>query len=124
MQHGGLEVIQDGRSVQTIRLDRAVKSRASTSLTFQRSGWFLVRAIADNAKTFRFASTAPYYVEIGPVKTRVSPRSAKFFLDWLDERAVRVAQKLQDPVKLREVLKYHQDAKSFWLRIVDRANAE
>jgi len=119
-----LEVIQDGRSVQTIRLDRAVKSRASTSLTFQRSGWFLVRAIADNAKTFRFASTAPYYVEIGPVKTRVSPRSAKFFLDWLDERAVRVAQKLQDPVKLREVLKYHQDAKSFWLRIVDRANAE
>jgi len=32
---------------------------------FNESGWFLVRVITDNPKTFRFASTAPYYVEIG-----------------------------------------------------------
>lgn len=121
---GALEVVQDGRIVQTIQLDRAVKSQASTAVTFQRSGWFLVRAIAHNTKTFRFASTAPYYVEIGPTKIRVSRRSAQFFLDWLDERADRVGQKLQDPAKLREVLKYHHDAKGFWLQVMSRANAD
>jgi hypothetical protein len=119
-----LEVVQDGRIVQTIQLDRAVKSQGSTAVTFQRSGWFLVRAIAHNTNTFRFASTAPYYVEIGPTKTRVSRRSAQFFLDWLDERADRVGRKLQDPTKLREVLKHHHDAKGFWLQVMSRANAD
>ena len=36
------------------------------------AGWFLVRAIADNRRTFRFTSTAPWYVEVGGVKQRVS----------------------------------------------------
>ena len=40
-------------------------SRAAIAgkISFSRSGWFLVRAIADVAQTFRFASTGPFYVE-------------------------------------------------------------
>jgi hypothetical protein len=63
-------------------------------------------------------------VEIGTSKTRISRRSVRFFLDWLDERAARVRQKLQDPEKRREVLRYHDDAKTFWLQVLSRANAD
>ena len=74
------------------------------------------------AKYPRFASTAPYYVEIGDKKHRVSRSSAQFFLDWVRERAARV--KLADPVERAEVLKYHTMAEEFWQKKVDQANAE
>ena len=93
-------------------------------LVFERSGWFLVRAVAENRRTFRFASTAPYYVEIGKTKSRISRRSVQFFLDWIDERAARVQQKLKDPARLSEVLKYHGDAKRFWRQRMSQANSE
>ena len=54
------------------------------------SGWFLVRAVAENPKTFRFASTAPFYVEVGDAKRRVSKSAAKIFLAWVKERTARV----------------------------------
>ena len=78
------------------------KTGSLGTVTFKTSGWFLVRAIADNPKTFRFASTAPYYVEVGETKRRISKASAKFFLDWVKERTGRV--KLDDPDQRREVL--------------------
>jgi hypothetical protein len=67
--------------------------------------------MADNKKTFRFASTAGFYVEIGDVKCRVSKSSAKFFADWVGERAGRV--KLADPGQQRSVLRYHDQASRF-----------
>jgi hypothetical protein len=90
-------------------------ARASISITFARSGWFLVRAVADVPHTFRFASTAPYYVEIGPSKRTIHRGSVRFFLDWLDERAQRVPQKLHDPADV---------AKQFWQALLADANAE
>lgn len=92
------------------------------SVTFRESGWFLVRAITELEHTFRFASTAPYYVEIGLTKHRVSRASAQFFLEWVDERAKRVPLKLDDPEKLREVLTYHDEARRFWKKKVAGAN--
>ena len=118
-----VEVVVDGRTEQTISLDRSDNTHIHTKLTFRQSGWFLARAIADNPKTFRFASTAPYYVEIGKTKARISRRSVQFFLDWLDERAARVPKKLKHPAKLRAVLKHHDEAKLFWRQVLKRANA-
>ena len=54
-------------------------------LHFDRSGWFLVRAVTDLPKTYRFAMTGPYYVEIGPQR-RISKSAAQFFVDWVYER--------------------------------------
>jgi hypothetical protein len=90
-------------------------------LTFDQSGWFLVRAITDNPKTFRFASTAPWYVEIGD-EPRVSKASAQFFLDWVGQRMQRV--KLDDPAQREAVLQYHRQAEQFWEKLAARANAE
>ena len=118
-----VEIIVNGRKKQSIPLELSEQSKLRTQLTFQKSGWFLVRAIVENPGTFRFASTAPYYVEIGKEKTRISRRSVQFFLDWLEERSARVPSKLDDEEKLGEVLQYHDKAKLFWRQLMQQANA-
>ena len=90
-------------------------------LEFDESGWFLIRAVAANSKTYRFASTGPYYVQIGD-RPRVSLESAQFFLDWVNQRAGRI--KIDEPDKKAEVVKYHDQARTFWSDLVSQANAE
>lgn len=117
-----LEVVQDGKVVHEVRLDewRNAKGKLPT-VKFTRSGWVLVRAVTNNPKTFRFATTGPYYVEIG-YERRVSKASAQFFLDWVFERARRI--KLVDGDQQQEVMAYHKAARDFWQKKVDEANAE
>jgi hypothetical protein len=117
-----IEIVKNGQVERAVPFTQWQKSGTLGELTFKESGWFLVRAITDNPKTFRFASTAPYYVEIGPTKKRISKSSAQFFLDWVRERAKRV--KLDDPVQRQDVLQYHQQAEKFWQGLVDQANAD
>ena len=80
----------------------------------------MVRAVTTNPKTFRFASSGPYYVEIAG-KSKISKKSAQFFLDWVTERAGRL--KLDDDKQREEVLVYHRAARDFWQKLVDTANA-
>ena len=81
----------------------------------------LIRAVTNNEKTYRFALTGPYYVEIGQ-EPRISKKSAQFFLDWVFERAKRIH--LEDSEQQQEVLKYHRAARDFWQKRVEDANAE
>ncbi len=118
-----LEIIKNGQIDRAVPVDGPSKSGSLGTITFDRSGWFLVRAITDLQHTFRFASTAPYCVEIGSAKRRISRRSAQFFLDWVDERIQRFSQKLDDAEKLREVLAYHNEARQFWQDLEAKANA-
>jgi hypothetical protein len=118
-----LELIKNGRVEQRVSPAPLSAGKLAT-ITFDRSGWFLVRAVADVPHTFRFASTAPFYVEIGDAKRLVSRSSVKFFQDWLDERAARVPQKLNAPAQLEEVLQFHRQAKEFWKGLLAKVNAE
>lgn len=116
-----LEVIKDGKTAHEVRLDQWAKSGGKLPpVTFDQSGWLLVRAITNNPKTFRFASTGPYYVEFGQ-KSRISKASAKFFLDWVIERAGRI--NLADERQKSEVLEFHRQARDFWKKRVEEANA-
>jgi hypothetical protein len=81
----------------------------------------LVRARTNNPKTYRFASTGPYYVEIG-YQRRVSKEAAQFFHDWVYERAGRI--KLDDSGQKQEVLEYHKRARDFWKQKLAEANAD
>ena len=74
----------------------------------------------DNPKTFRFASTAPWHVEVGDEKRRVSKASARFFLEWCQERAKRV--KVDDPAQKKAVLEHHTAAEKFWQDVLAKAN--
>lgn len=116
-----LEIIRDGHVAHEIRFDVYAKSGKLPKLEFDRSGWFLIRAVATVPRTYRFAMTGPYYVEIGPER-RISKRAAQFFLDWVYERAKQI--KLADPAQQREVLEWHRQARDFWQGVLSKANAE
>ncbi len=117
-----IEIIKNGQVAESVRLDDWVKNNGQLpKIKFQESGWLSVRVLTSNEKTYRFASTGPFYVEIGE-KQRISKSSAQFFVDWVKERTARV--KLDDAEQRGEVLKYHQAALEFWQRIADSANAE
>jgi hypothetical protein len=117
-----VEIIRDGRVERRVPAQEFAKTGSLGKLTFSSSGWFLVRAIADHPRTFRFASTGPWYVEVGKVKRRVSRASAQFFLDWTDERIKRV--KIDERVKRQEVLDPHRRAREYWASLVGMATAE
>lgn len=117
-----LEVIKDGQTVNEVRLDEWAKQGGRLpTVKFDQSGWLLIRARTNNAQTYRFAMTAPYYVEIG-YEPRVSKASAQFFLDWVHERVKQI--KLADADQRAEVLKYHRAARDYWQKKVDEANAD
>ena len=117
-----LEVVQDGKVVHEVRLDNWAQAGGKLPLvTFKQSGWVLVRTVTNNPKTYRFASTGPYYVEIG-YQPRISKQSAQFFLDWVFERARQI--KLTDGEQQKEVMELHRQARDFWQKKVDQANAE
>jgi hypothetical protein len=119
-----LEVIQNGEVVQTAECSGDLTQQRSLKLNVNGPGWFLVRAVADVDETFRFASTAPWFVETEQTKHRISRRSAEFFLDWVNERIGRVKANVADEAELREVLAWHEKAQTFWEERVKRANAD
>ncbi len=117
-----VEIVQNGRIIRSFS-DSSWKPTGSLgTITFKASGWFLVRAIAAVTNTFRFASTGPFYVEVGPAPERVSRTSAQFFLDWVRERQSQI--KINDPRQQDEVLAYQKKAEQFWERKVIHANAD
>jgi hypothetical protein len=115
-----IQIIRDGRIERQVSYEQWQRSGSLGKIRFENSGWFLIRVLADHEKTFRFASTAPWYVQVGD-QPRVSRASVQFFLDWLAERRDRV--KLADPSQLQEVLSHHDAARAFWQERLSRANA-
>jgi hypothetical protein len=45
--------------------------------------------------TFRFASTAPFYVEIGDKPKRIHRADVGFFIGWIEERIAQLEKKLE-----------------------------
>jgi hypothetical protein len=118
-----LEVVRNGEVNETIPVDPSKTDQELTArIEFDESGWFLVRAIADVEHTFRFASTAPYYVEIGDAPRRISRRAAQFLVDWVGERTAQI--QLADPLQQAEVLQFHAAALQFWKGRLEQANAD
>lgn len=116
------EVIKNGRVVQSVRLDDWAKNGGVLpDLEFEESGWFLVRAVTDVEKTYRFASTGPYYVEFGG-QPRISKEATEFFLNWAKERRDMI--KLTDPAQREQVLEEHERAIKFWEARLEKANSE
>lgn len=119
-----LEIVKNGQVVHEVRLEEYRNRKGSLpAVEFQQSGWMLIRAVTSQSKTFRFASTGPYYVEIGQ-RPRISRESAQFFLDWVNERAEQMKEKLPDRNERDEVLKYHALARDFWQKRVQIATAD
>jgi hypothetical protein len=119
-----MELVHNGEVVRRIDCSGEVSQQRSLKFSLDGPGWFLVRAIADVKETFRFASTAPWFVETDSPTPRISRRSAQFFLDWTEERIARVKANVADEAGLRDVLPWHERARTFWAQRVDMANAK
>ncbi len=116
-----LELVRDGKVFQEIRLDQfAAANGKLPPITFDKSGWLLVRAVTNNRQTMRYAMSAPWYVEIG-YKRRVDKASAQFFYDWLYERARQL--QIEDPTERDAVLQFHRAARDFWQKKLDEAES-
>ncbi len=115
-----LDIIQDGQVVQSVRFEDYASTGRLPKVTFHRSGWFLLRAATDVKDTYRFAMTAPYFVEFdeGP---SIHRRSAEFFLAWAEARLQELRQL---PTAPKRDLAAYEKAVAFWQDLVDRANVE
>lgn len=117
-----LEVVQNGKVVHEVRLDKwAEANGVLPPVKFSESGWMLVRGVTNNGKTYRYATSGPFYVEIG-YQPRISKKAAQFFYDWTIERAKQL--KFDDPAQRAEVIELHRAARDFWQGKLDKANAE
>jgi hypothetical protein len=116
-----LEIIKDGRVVKEVPFDQYVKEGKLPTIEFDRSGWFALRAVVDSRKTYQFAMTAPFYVEIG-YERRISRSAAQFFLDWVVERARQIKQ--TNPERQKAILQSYRDARDYWHDVLSKANAE
>ncbi len=119
-----LEIIKNGEVAQTIDLPDEPRQHKTARVSFDASGWFLIRAVSDNPKTYRFASTAPFYVEIGPDKHRISKKSVQFFLDWANERIERLERIPLPDAERRELRAMHDKAMEFWRGLLAKATCE
>jgi len=106
-------------AVELVRDGHVERLALPSTVSFNESGWFLVRATATVTNTFRFGSTGPWHVEIGSRPQPVRRESAQFFLDWVRERMATL--ELDEPAQREEVLQSLRAAASFWQQKLDSA---
>jgi hypothetical protein len=117
-----LEIIRDGVVVENVRLDAYAKMGGRLpDVEFAESGWMMIRAVTNYPKSYRLASTGPYYVEIGG-KRRISEASSQFFIDWLKERQGKI--KLAPGAERDEVMQYYVGAQKYWESVRQAANVD
>ncbi len=119
-----IEVIHNGNVIKRVPCSQEPHQTIRTTVMLPEPGWFLVRAVADVDHTFRFASTAPWYVPRPDGSPWVSRKSAQFFLDWIDERIERVIRNVPDLTARASVLRWHHQAREFWQKRHRDANAD
>ncbi|MBI3417195.1 MAG: hypothetical protein HY043_18040 [Verrucomicrobia bacterium] len=105
-----VELVQNGRAAPIV---------LPHEFSVNESGWFLVRAITDVTNTFRFASTGPFYVELGGQAMKPTAEAVQFFLDWIAERRERLATALPDASQRTNVLKFVDEAERVWKTKLD-----
>lgn len=118
-----LEVIANGEVLKEVEVPRDSHSHLRFTVPVNEPGWFLLRAIADVDHTFRFASTAPWSIDLDGYETPISRTSSQFFLDWVNERIEIISETVIDPAERDAVLQWHVQARDFWMKRRDQANA-
>ncbi len=106
------EIIKNGRPEVQVRLEDWVANRGRLpAVTFDASGWMMVRVVTRNSETYRCACSGPFYVEFDG-QPRVNPEAVQFFLDWIYERARAI--EVDEGGQRADVLRYHRAARDYW----------
>ena len=98
-----LEIIKNGTVQHSIRLDEWAKANGRLpELSFEQSGWMLVRAVTNDRERYQLAMSAPYFIQIGD-RPRVSRKAVQFFQDWLSRLPTDAPH-----------ARFHRAASRFW----------
>lgn len=119
-----LEVVYNGQVIKSISCQKKRSQKLTTTLEIGKAGWLLVRAITDQKNTFRFASTAPWYIEDQNATTNISKASVSFFERWVLERIKRVKANVTDATEQSLILKHHLQAVEYWQQRLKAATCE
>ena len=111
-----IQIIKNGKIEKSVLFDEWKKSKNIGLITFKKSGWFLIRALTENSKTYRFAMTAPFYVEIGGSPNQIDKVSVEFFLNWAKEAAQQNPE--IEPKKRVLFDKYSKETLIFWQNLL------
>jgi hypothetical protein len=120
-----LEIIKNGQAVGEVRLDQLAASEGRLPpVTFDDSGWFLVRAVTGDRRRYQLATSGPYYVEKGG-RPRISRTSVQFFLDWLTAAEARLGTLPDlDAADRDRLLAEQAAARQFFENLLSRASAQ
>jgi hypothetical protein len=114
-----MEVVHNGQSLYRARLDEhAQRGGVIPPLKVTESGWVLIRVVTDHEPSYRFAMTAPYYIEIGQ-QPRIKSEAVAFFEAWLAESEKRI-EKLE-PAERDAYRPYLEKAHEFWQQRASQA---
>ena len=103
-----------------MRFDEYAKSGKLPPLVFDRSGWFLIRAVTNVPKTYRFAMTGR--TTSRSATSGGSASAAQFFLDWVTSGPSNQARQIPRSAKpCSSIIARRED---FWRDLVEKANAE
>lgn len=122
---GALQVLLEAKldsrepvaAVELVRNGQIERVNLPASLAINESGWFLIRAIADVTNTFRFASTAPWHVEVDGKPMPPRRESVQFFVDWSRERMAKLRSYPEAQItsaQKAELLQPWRETEVFW----------
>lgn len=116
-----LDVIFNGETLYQARLDEYAKQggRIPTQKISQ-SGWMVIRVVTEREHTYRIASTAPYYFEVGQ-QPRISRSAIAFFQQWLEDSAKKITAGESKSASAADP--YIRSARDFWRKRLEQSNA-
>ncbi|MEN8155779.1 MAG: CehA/McbA family metallohydrolase [Bacteroidota bacterium] len=107
-----IQVIKNGEVAVSLPFNDWEKGQKIPDVKFEKSGWFLVRALTDNPGTYRTALTGPYFVEIGNIASTIHQQDVSFFLEWAREAAEQNIA--SDPEERAMFDRYAIESIRFW----------
>jgi len=116
-----LEVVCNGKVVQTLQIDAAKESAdIAGSLPLRESGWCLLRAWSEKAEypvmdNYTYATTSPVYITVAG-KRAYSRKDAEYFAAWIDRTTEITSQQpnWNSPAEKELVLKRLSEARSIY----------
>jgi hypothetical protein len=107
-----LDVVFNGRTLYRAPLDEFARAGGVIPpQEIRESGWLVIRVVTRQEQTYRLASTAPYYVQVGG-QPRISAAAVAFFQSWLEQSARQIAA--LEPEAANSAEPYLIAARKFW----------